>query len=131
MSWRRNLYIRSPLVFASWALLSGSPAVYAAPVPFPVGSTSVKRYCTFYECREVETPSESSIDTSTDVTPQLTDMQKLVSVLMSALQSYSNEETPSNTTTTVDLTAPEDAGDPSEPEPAIDAIDALLGDSGV
>jgi hypothetical protein len=50
---------------------------------------------------------------------------------MSAFQSYSNEETPSNTTTTVELTAPEDAGDPSEAEPAIVAIDALLGDSGV
>jgi hypothetical protein len=53
-------------------------------------------------------------------------VQKLVQVLIDALQQYQNEEAPSNTTTTVDLATPDDAGDESEPEPV---IDALLGDS--
>ena len=52
-------------------------------------------------------------------------MQNLVKVLIDALQKYQSEETPSNTTMTVDLATPEEAGDQSAPVPV---IDALLGD---
>jgi hypothetical protein len=128
----------------------GSPAVYAAPVPSPVGSTGVKQRCSMFECRIADPDpvrtfphswffkvllishqiSDASTDTSTGTnTPsQSTDasVQKLVQVLMNALQQYQNEEAPSNTTTTVDLATPDEAGDESDPAPA---IDALLGDS--
>ena len=45
---------------------------------------------------------------------------------MDALQQYQNEEASLNTTTTVDLATPDEAGAQSEPVPV---TDALLGDS--
>jgi hypothetical protein len=48
-------------------------------------------------------------------------------MLIATLQQYQQtEETPSNTSTIVDLATSEEAGDQSEPEPL---IDVLLGDS--
>jgi len=77
-----------------------------------------------FECRIADSASGSSTDT--DTTSPQTDVQNLVGVLISALQNYQAQQTPSNTNTTVDLAAPEDSGDGSEPEPV---IDALLGDT--
>ena len=45
---------------------------------------------------------------------------------MDSFQQYQTVEAPSNTTTTVDLATPDEAGDQSEPVPV---TDALLGDS--
>lgn len=105
------------LLFACWALLSGSPATYAAPIP-----SGVKRGCDQFECRIAGAASGSS--TNTNTTSQSSNVQTLVKLLMNALQTYQDQTgTPSNTTTTVDLATPEDQ---SEPVPV---IDALLGDS--
>jgi hypothetical protein len=56
-------------------------------------------------------------------------VQQLVSALIEALQNFQFAEaadTPSNTTSTVDLATSEEAGDPSDPG---SVIDALLGDT--
>jgi len=102
------------LLFAGWALLSGSPAVFAAPIPI-----DVKRGCDVSACRAAELGSGSGASTTT--TPQ-SSTNLLVKMLMDALQKYQTAQTPSNTTTTVDLVNPEDDG--TKP-----LIDVLLGDS--
>jgi len=101
------------LLFAGWALLSQSPAAYAVPVPAQVNSAVERRQCNTFSCRIAE-------PTTTDTTSQ-TDVQALVSVLISALKSYQAQNSSSNSSTVVDLAAPEDTG--AEPVPILDAIE--------
>ena len=67
----------------------------------------------------------SGQSSDTDATSQ--SVQSLVSVLISALQEYQAQNTPSNFNTTADFATPEDTG--TEPEPVVDAIE--LADAGL
>ncbi|KAI0000938.1 hypothetical protein BJV77DRAFT_250724 [Russula vinacea] len=107
------------LLVASWAVLSQSPAAYAAPVPNNVVSAAGKRQCSMGECKIATTPD-------TDTTSQ-SGVQSLVNVLISALQTYQAQNAPSNFNSTADFAVPEDTG--PEPEPVVDAME--LADAGV
>ncbi|KAN0125703.1 hypothetical protein V8E52_000910 [Russula decolorans] len=70
----------------SWALISQSPAAYAAPIPSRVDSVGGKR-CIGDGCKFTEPP---------DTTSQ-SEVQNLVDVLINALQTFQ----PPNSNTTV------------------------------
>jgi len=108
------------LLAASLALLSQSPATYAAPVPSDTDSAGIKRQtCNMFGCRVTGPPSGTA---STPDSP----VEKLVKVLIGALQQYQNST--SSATPPVDLATPvgpgaEPADDPVEPtDPADNTV---------
>ncbi|KAF8483768.1 hypothetical protein DFH94DRAFT_324276 [Russula ochroleuca] len=107
------------LLVASWALLSQSPAAYAAPAPSNVVSAAEKRQCQAGACKFATSPD-------TDTTSQ-SEVQGLVSVLINALETYQAQNTPSTFNSTLDFTTPEDTG--AEPELVVDVIE--LADAGL
>ena len=112
-----------------------SPAAYAAPVPNNVVSAAGKRQCSMGECKIATVRIFTFVFNAllifgqtpdTDTTSQ-SGVQSLVNVLISALQTYQAQNTPSNFNSTADFAVPEDTG--PEPEPVVDAME--LADAGV
>ncbi|KAI9465271.1 hypothetical protein BJY52DRAFT_1246184, partial [Lactarius psammicola] len=80
---------------ASMAVLSQSPAVYAAPIPTELDSAETKRGCTYIICRTAELPTTND----SSQTPLL----KLVTALIDTLTSIKTDMLSTNTTSPVEL----------------------------
>jgi len=121
--------MRSTTVFsflaASLALLTQSPAAYAAPVPYEVDPAGVKRRCYMGSCKFAEpSPETDTVSTPASAT------NLLVKMLIETLENYQNITLTSSGTPSVNLATPVEpetvSPDDSLADPVVDpTVDTL------
>ncbi|KAH9067632.1 hypothetical protein EDB87DRAFT_1818837 [Lactarius vividus] len=103
---------------ASMAVLSQSPAVYAAPIPSEVNSAGTKRFCQMSSCRVTELPTTATDDNSPS------SVLKLVNSLIETLISLKEEFSSTNTTTpTIDWASPSPELGPTTEIDVVDVVE--------